>query len=62
MPYAPTKTEATGIQYNTIYTPLGNTSNYNFIADLHTSQITTTPAKAFPSLLCLHQPYPDNGS
>jgi hypothetical protein len=28
-----------------IYTPLGTTNNYSAVADLHNSQITTTPAK-----------------
>jgi hypothetical protein len=32
-----------------LYTPLGNTSNYSAIADLHTLQITTAPAKPFPA-------------
>jgi hypothetical protein len=43
------------------YTPLGTTSNYSAIANLHTLQITTAPAKAFAMLLCLHQPFPGNG-
>jgi hypothetical protein len=45
-----------------IYTPLGTTSNYSGIANLHNSQINTAPAKPFfPSLLCLYQPFPNNG-
>jgi hypothetical protein len=31
----------------TIYTPLGTTSNYSTVANLHTLQITTAPAKSF---------------
>jgi hypothetical protein len=30
-----------------LLTPLGTTSNYSAIADLHTLQITTAPAKHF---------------
>jgi hypothetical protein len=44
-----------------LYTPLGTISNYSAIADLHTLQITTASIKPFFSLLCLHQPFPDNG-
>jgi hypothetical protein len=44
-----------------IYWPLGTTSNYRTIADLHTLKITTAPVKPFFSLLCLHQPFPRNG-
>jgi hypothetical protein len=33
---------------------------YSAIANLHTLQITTAPAKSFASLLCLHQPFPGN--
>jgi hypothetical protein len=32
-----------------LYTQLGSTSNYSGIADFHTLQITTVPAKSFPS-------------
>jgi hypothetical protein len=32
-----------------LYTPLGTTSNYSVIVNLHTLQITTTPAKLFQS-------------
>jgi hypothetical protein len=32
-----------------LYTPLGTTSMYGAIANLHTSQITTAPAKPFPA-------------
>jgi hypothetical protein len=32
-----------------LYTPLKTTSNYNAIANLHNSQITTAPAKPFPA-------------
>jgi hypothetical protein len=42
-------------------TPLGTTSNYSAIANHHTLQNTTTPAKPFSSLLYLHQPFPGNG-
>jgi hypothetical protein len=38
-----------------LYTPLGTTSNYSAIANLHISQITIAPFKPFPSLLCLQQ-------
>jgi hypothetical protein len=41
-------------------TLLRTISNYNAIADLHNSQITT-PAMPFSSLLCLQQPFPSNG-
>jgi hypothetical protein len=34
-----------------LYTRLGITSNYSATATLHSSQITTAPAKPFPSLL-----------
>jgi hypothetical protein len=44
-----------------LYTPLGTTSNYSAIADLHTLQITAAPAKPFSSLLYLHQPFLGNG-
>jgi hypothetical protein len=30
-------------------TPLGTTSHYSAIADLHTLQVTTAPAKSFPA-------------
>jgi hypothetical protein len=43
-----------------LHTPHGTTSNYNAIANLHTLQITTAPAKPFSSLMC-HQPFPGNG-
>jgi hypothetical protein len=36
------------------------TSNYNAIADLHTSQITRTQAKSFITL-CLRESFPCNG-
>jgi hypothetical protein len=39
-------------------TPIGTTSNYKAIADFHTLQITTAPAKPFSSLLCRQQPFP----
>jgi hypothetical protein len=32
-----------------LYTPLGITSKYGAIGNLHTSQITIAPAKAFPA-------------
>jgi hypothetical protein len=32
-----------------LYTPLGTTSTYSAIANLHTLQITTASAKSFPS-------------
>jgi hypothetical protein len=32
-----------------LYTPLGTTSNYSAIADLHILQITTALAKPFPA-------------
>jgi hypothetical protein len=32
-----------------LYTPLGTTSNYSAIADFHTLQINTAPAKTFPA-------------
>jgi hypothetical protein len=32
-----------------LYTPLGTTSNYNAVANLHNSQITTAHAKIFPA-------------
>jgi hypothetical protein len=35
-----------------LYTPLRTTSNYNAIANLHTSQITTAPAKSFSIPVC----------
>jgi hypothetical protein len=41
-----------------LYTPLGTTSNYSSIADLHTLPIIT---RFSPSLLCLQQPFPSNG-
>jgi hypothetical protein len=44
-----------------LYTPLGTTSNYSAIANLHTLQITTAPPKPFSSLL-RHQPFLGNGS
>jgi hypothetical protein len=44
-----------------IHSRLGTTSNYSATANLHNSQITTTPAKPISSLLCLHQPIPCNG-
>jgi hypothetical protein len=43
------------------YTPHGTTSNYSAIANLHTFQIITAPAKPFSSLLYLHQPFRGNG-
>jgi hypothetical protein len=43
-----------------LYIPLGTTSNYSAIANLHILQITAS-AKPFPTLLCLHQPFPGNG-
>jgi hypothetical protein len=42
------------------YTQLGTTINYSAIANLHTLQIITAPAKPFFSLL-YHQPFPGNG-
>jgi hypothetical protein len=51
-----------GMDLLTTYnTPLGTTSTYHVIANLHNSQITTAPAKTSSSLLCLHQPLPGNG-
>jgi hypothetical protein len=44
-----------------LYTPLGTTSNYSAIANLHTLQITTAPVKPFSSLLYLQQLFPSNG-
>jgi hypothetical protein len=44
-----------------LYTPLGTTSNYSAIANLHTLQITIALAKPFFSLLCLRQPFRGNG-
>jgi hypothetical protein len=49
------------ICWSLVYTPLGTTSNYSATANLQNSQITTAPAKPFPSLLCLQQPFPSNG-
>jgi hypothetical protein len=43
-----------------LYTPLGTTRNYSAAASVN-SQITTSPAKLFFSLLYFHQPFPDNG-
>jgi hypothetical protein len=37
-----------------LYTPVGTTSNYSAIANLHTLQITAAPIKPFFSLLHLH--------
>jgi hypothetical protein len=45
-----------------LYTRLGSTSHYSAIANLHTLQITTAPAKAFSSLLCLHAVKPGRSS
>jgi hypothetical protein len=44
-----------------LLTPLRTTSNYSATADLHTLQITTTPAKSFSSLLWLQQPFSGKG-
>jgi hypothetical protein len=44
-----------------LYTPLGITSNYSAIVNLHNTKITTAAAKTFSSLLWLHQPFPGNG-
>jgi hypothetical protein len=43
------------------HTRLGTRSSYSATDNLHNSQITTTLAKPFSSLLYLHQPFPDNG-
>jgi hypothetical protein len=43
-----------------LYTPMETTINYSAIANLYNSRITTAPAKPFPSLLYLHQPFPCN--
>jgi hypothetical protein len=43
-----------------LFTQLVSTSNYSATANLHVLQITTAPAKLFPSL-CLHEPFPGNG-
>jgi hypothetical protein len=44
-----------------LYTPLGTTSNYSALGNLHTLQIIIEPANLFCSLLWLHQPFPCNG-
>jgi hypothetical protein len=44
-----------------LYSPSRTTSNYSATANLHNLQITTAPAKSFPSLLCLKQLFPSNG-
>jgi hypothetical protein len=44
-----------------LYTPLGTSSNYDAIADLNNSKITTPPVKAFSILLRLHLPFCRNG-
>jgi hypothetical protein len=36
-----------------LYTPLGTASNYSAIANLHTIQIATAPAKPFPAYYVL---------
>jgi hypothetical protein len=45
-----------------LYTLLGTTRKYSAIANLNTLKIFTGTAKTFSSLLCLHQPFPDNDS
>jgi hypothetical protein len=44
-----------------LHTPLGTANNCIAIANLHTLQITTAPAKPFSSLMCFHQPFHGNG-
>jgi hypothetical protein len=44
-----------------LHTPLVTTTSYGAIANLHTSQITTTPVNPFSIMLCFHQPFPGNG-
>jgi hypothetical protein len=44
-----------------LYTPLGTTSNYSAVADLHTLYISAAAAKSYPNLLCLQRPFPING-
>jgi hypothetical protein len=44
-----------------LYTPLGTTSTYSAIANLHNLQITRALAKPFSSLLCLQQLFSNNG-
>jgi hypothetical protein len=44
-----------------LFTPLETASNYSGTANLHNSQITTAPAKAFSSLLCLQKLFPSKG-
>jgi hypothetical protein len=43
-----------------LYTSLGTTSSFSSIANLHTLQITTAPAKPSPSFLCPQQPFPSD--
>jgi hypothetical protein len=43
---------------NHLYTPLGTTSTYSAITDLHNLQITIAPATPLSGLLCIHQPFP----
>jgi hypothetical protein len=45
-----------------LYTRPRTRSDYSATANLHNSQIITAPSKLFSSLLCLHQPFPGNGS
>jgi hypothetical protein len=44
-----------------VYTPLGTTSNYSTVPNLHPLQMTTAPAKPSSTRLYLHQPFPNNG-
>jgi hypothetical protein len=44
-----------------LLTQLGTTSNYSAIANLHTLQTTTAPAKPLYSLLILQQQLTGNG-
>jgi hypothetical protein len=44
-----------------LYAPLGTTSNYSAIANLHTLQITTAPDKPFSSLMSRQQQFRGNG-
>jgi hypothetical protein len=44
-----------------LYSPLGTAGNYRPTANVHNSQITTEPAKPFPSLLCFQQSFPNKG-
>jgi hypothetical protein len=39
-----------------LYTPLETTGNYGIIANLHTLQIITAPAKSFPASVLTSRP------